>query len=147
LQIINRELSSNKTLKPVLLKIAPDLSKEQLDEIIEVVIESKLNGIIATNTTISRANLKTGQDEIQRIGAGGLSGKPVRDPSTEVIRYLASKSQKRFAIIGVGGIHSAWDAIEKLKAGADLIQIYTGFIYEGPGLISSINKAVIENNL
>jgi dihydroorotate dehydrogenase len=147
LQEINSQLSGGRIQKPILLKIAPDLSYEQLDEIIDVVLESKLNGIIATNTTISREGLKTNTAEIEKIGAGGLSGKPLRERSTAVIKYLATKSQKRFAIIGVGGIHSEEDAIEKLQAGADLVQLYTGFIYEGPGLIRLINKSVVAKNL
>jgi len=130
--------------KPILLKIAPDLNNSQLDEIIEIVAQTKIDGIIAANTTTSRENLKTDSKTITEIASGGLSGQPVKNRSTEVIRYLSGKSNKAFPIIGVGGIHSAEDAIEKLEAGADLIQIYTGFIYEGPGLIKAINKAIIE---
>lgn len=130
--------------KPILLKIAPDLSPEQLDDIVEIVNETKISGLIATNTTISREGLKTTQAELEKIGAGGLSGKPVRNKSTEVIRYLSEKSGGRIPIIGVGGIHSAEDAIEKLNAGASLVQIYTGFIYEGPSLVKRINKALIK---
>ena len=130
--------------KPILLKIAPDLTNEQLDDIVEIVQETKIDGVIATNTTISRANLKTSQATIEAIGMGGLSGKPVRVRSTEVIQYLSDKSNKSFPIIGVGGIHSAADAIEKLNAGASLIQIYSGFIYEGPALIKEINKALLK---
>lgn len=129
--------------KPILLKIAPDLTDEQLDDIIEIVNEVKLDGVIATNTTISREGLKTSKDRVEEIGAGGLSGKPVKNRSTEVIRYLATKSNKSFPIIGVGGIHSAEDALEKLDAGADLLQVYTGFIYEGPRLLKRINKAIL----
>ncbi len=133
--------------KPILLKIAPDLTNEQLDDIIEIVDDIKLDGIIATNTTISRENLpNTSSKKIEAIGPGGLSGKPVKNRSTEVIRYLSQKSNKSFPIIGVGGIHSAEDAIEKLNAGADLIQLYTGFIYEGPALIKKINKAILKNS-
>ena len=131
--------------KPILLKIAPDLTNEQLDDIIEIVEEIKLDGVIATNTTISRENLKTNKVTIDKIGAGGLSGKPVKNRSTEVIRYLSTKSNKSFPIIGVGGIHSAEDALEKIEAGADLIQLYTGFIYEGPSLVKKINKAILKN--
>ncbi len=130
--------------KPILLKIAPDLTNEQLDDIIEIVEEIKLDGVIATNTTISRDHLKTKKSIVDEIGAGGLSGKPVKNRSTEVIKYLATKSNKSFPIIGVGGIHTAEDAIEKLEAGADLIQLYTGFIYEGPGLVKKINKAILQ---
>lgn len=129
--------------KPILLKIAPDLTNEQLDDIIEIAKDVKLDGIIATNTTISREGLKTSNEAIEKIGAGGLSGKPVRERSTEVIKYLSEKSNKSFPIIGVGGIHSAEDAIEKINAGATLIQVYTGFIYEGPKLIKRINKAIL----
>jgi len=118
------------------------LSNEQLDDVIEIVKSTKIDGIIATNTTISRDGLKTkGVDE---IGAGGLSGKPLERRSTEVIRYLATKSNKAFPIIGVGGIHSAQDAIEKINAGADLVQIYTGFIYEGPKLVRKINEEILK---
>ena len=130
--------------KPILLKIAPDLNNSQLDEIIEIVARTKIDGIIATNTTTSRDNLKTEQKIIKEIANGGLSGKPVSKRSTEVIKYLSEKSKKAFPIIGVGGIHTTEDAIEKLEAGADLVQIYTGFIYNGPGLIKDINRAIIE---
>lgn len=128
--------------RPILLKIAPDLTNEQLDDIIEIVKETQIDGVIATNTTIDRTGLKS--KNVTQIGAGGLSGKPLSGRSTEVIRYLSEKSNKAFPIIGVGGIHSAADAIEKLDAGADLLQLYTGFIYEGPKLISEINKAILE---
>lgn len=131
--------------KPILLKIAPDLNNSQLDEIIDIVAQTKIDGVIATNTTTSRENLKTDASQIEKIGNGGLSGIPVKNRATEVIKYLADKSNKAFPIIGVGGIHTPEDAIEKLEAGADLIQIYTGFIYEGPGLIKSINKKIIEH--
>jgi dihydroorotate dehydrogenase len=130
--------------KPVLLKIAPDLSNEQLDEIIEVVLLSKTDGVIATNTTVSREGLQSPGKLVAGAGEGGLSGRPLSSRSTGVIRYLSQRSQKKFSIVGVGGIHSPADAIEKLNAGADLIQLYTGFIYEGPGLIRQINKAVLK---
>ncbi|UKN02945.1 quinone-dependent dihydroorotate dehydrogenase [Paracrocinitomix mangrovi] len=132
--------------KPILLKIAPDLNDGQLDEVIEVIEKSGIDGVIATNTTITRDNLQTSADKLQQIGKGGLSGKPLTDRSTYVIRYLAEKSNKAFPIIGVGGIHSAHDAMEKLDAGADLVQVYTGFIYEGPKLVKKINKAIINRN-
>ena len=132
--------------KPILLKIAPDLSNEQLDDIIAIVSDTKIDGVVATNTTISRNGLKTDKTKVEMIGNGGLSGKPVKDRSTEVIKYLADKSNKTFPIIGVGGIHSAEDAIEKLDAGATLIQLYTGFIYEGPRLIRRINKKILEKS-
>lgn len=126
--------------KPILLKIAPDLTDEQLLDIIDIVTATQIDGVIATNTTISREHLKSGQ----KLEIGGLSGKPLRERATEVIRFLSEKSNKAFPIIGVGGIHSAEDALEKLDAGADLVQLYTGFIYEGPQLIKDINKAVLD---
>lgn len=131
--------------KPLLLKIAPDLTDSQLDDIIDIVATTKIDGIIATNTTIAREPLTYSKAEIEAIGMGGLSGKPLTKRSTEVIRYLKTKSNNAFPVIGVGGIHSPEDALEKIKAGADLIQLYTGFIYEGPGLIKRINKTLINN--
>lgn len=128
--------------KPILLKIAPDLTNEQLDDIIEIVHETKIAGVIATNTTIERKNLLSDKTLVDQ--AGGLSGVPVRVRSTEVIRYLSQKSGKAFPIIGVGGIHSEADALEKLEAGASLVQLYTGFIYEGPALVKRINKALLK---
>ncbi|HET8885467.1 MAG TPA: quinone-dependent dihydroorotate dehydrogenase [Salinimicrobium sp.] len=126
--------------KPILLKIAPDLSDEQLLDIIEIVKTTGIAGVIATNTTISREGLHSeNKNEM-----GGLSGKPLTKRSTEVIRFLSEKSGKAFPIIGVGGINSAEDALEKLDAGASLVQIYTGFIYEGPKLVKEINKAILE---
>jgi dihydroorotate dehydrogenase len=140
-----KHLSASKPIyKPILLKIAPDLVDTQLDDIIDILKETKLDGIIATNTTISRSGLKTPREEIQAIGAGGLSGKPLTERSTNVIRYLRSKLGPDFPIIGVGGIMSPEDALEKLKSGADLIQIYTGFIYEGPGFVKRINKKIVK---
>jgi dihydroorotate dehydrogenase len=133
--------------KPILLKIAPDLTEGQLDEIIEIIIDVNLDGVIASNTTISRDNLISDKSVVEKIGAGGVSGKPVRNRSTEVIRYLSVKSKKAFPIIGVGGIMSPEDALEKLNAGADLVQVYTGFIYEGPKLIKEINKAILKQGL
>ena len=133
-----------KNPKPILLKIAPDLTNEQLDDIIEIIKATKIDGVIATNTTISRENLRTPNSRLQTIGAGGLSGKPLTNRSTEVVRYLSEKSNKAFPIIAVGGIHTAEDAIEKLNAGASLVQIYTGFIYEGPGIAKRINKKILK---
>ncbi|HTJ52183.1 MAG TPA: quinone-dependent dihydroorotate dehydrogenase [Cyclobacteriaceae bacterium] len=129
--------------KPVLLKIAPDLTKEQLDDIIEILKETNADGVIATNTTISRDGLITDKSVVEQIGNGGLSGKPLTNRATEVIRYLRAGLGKNFPIIGVGGIMNEADALEKLKAGADLVQLYTGFIYEGPALVKNINKAII----
>ena len=139
LQTLQNENNSKAKPKPILLKIAPDLTDSQLMDIIEIVATTKIAGVIATNTTISREGLTSEH----RSETGGLSGKPVKDRSTDVIRFLAEKSNKSFPIIGVGGIHSPNDAKEKLAAGADLIQLYTGFIYEGPGLIKRINKSLI----
>ncbi|WP_027136867.1 quinone-dependent dihydroorotate dehydrogenase [Gaetbulibacter saemankumensis] len=130
--------------KPILLKIAPDLNNIQLDEIVDLVNETKLDGVIASNTSTDRSGLKASDAQLEEIGNGGLSGQPIKAKSTGVIKYLSEKSNKSFPIIGVGGIHSAEDALEKLNAGADLLQIYTGFIYEGPGLVKSINKAILD---
>lgn len=129
--------------KPILLKIAPDLNDSQLDEVIDIVKQTKIDGIIASNTSTTREGLKTDSEKLAAIGNGGLSGKPVGKRATEVIRYLSEKSGKAFPIIGVGGIHSAEDALEKLAAGADLVQVYTGFVYEGPGLVKRINKRIL----
>lgn len=140
LQTLQNLNNTKSAPKPILLKIAPDLTDEQLLDIIDIVKETKIAGVIATNTTISREGLQS----INRIEAGGLSGKPLTKRSTEVIRFLSEKSNKAFPIIGVGGIHTAEDAIEKLEAGASLVQLYTGFIYEGPALVKAINKKILE---
>lgn len=139
LQTLQDKNNLKQKRKPILLKIAPDLTDEQLLDIIDIVATTKIDGVIATNTTISREGLTSDN----KNEMGGLSGKPLTKRSTEVIRFLSQKSNKAFPIIGVGGIHSAKDALEKLDAGADLIQLYTGFIYEGPGLIKEINKAIL----
>ena len=140
-----KNLNAEKDIqRPILLKIAPDLTDSQLDDIIDIVADTKIEGIIATNTTISRENLNTSADKVAEIGNGGLSGKPVGKRSTEVIRYLSTKSNKAFPIVGVGGIHSPEDALEKINAGADLVQVYTGFVYEGPSMVRKINKAILE---
>ncbi|ALJ04451.1 dihydroorotate dehydrogenase (quinone) [Pseudalgibacter alginicilyticus] len=130
--------------KPILLKIAPDLNSNQLDEIVQLVADTKLDGVIASNTSMDRSGLSATKEQLETIGNGGLSGLPIKDKSTKTIKYLSDKSNKSFTIIGVGGIHSAEDALEKIEAGADLVQIYTGFIYEGPGLIKKINKAILK---
>ena len=135
----NKNLARPKQ-KPILLKIAPDLTDEQLLDIVDIIKETKIAGVIATNTTISREGLQSEN----KTEIGGLSGKPLTKRSTEVIRFLSEKSNKAFPIIGVGGIHSADDALEKLDAGASLIQLYTGFIYEGPALVKAINKKILE---
>jgi dihydroorotate dehydrogenase len=141
LQAIN---SSKLKRKPILLKIAPDLTVEQLDDIIEIVALTKIDGVIATNTTIERGGLTTNVNRLTDIGNGGLSGTPLNDRSNYIINYLSEKSNNSFPIIGVGGISSAKDAIDKIKAGASLVQIYTGFIYEGPSLIKAINKEILD---
>ena len=140
LQSLQKENLAKPKSKPILLKIAPDLTDTQLLDIIDIVKETKIAGVIATNTTISREGLQSAN----RSEIGGMSGKPLAKRSTEVIRFLSEKSNKAFPIIGVGGIHSAEDAIEKLEAGASLIQLYTGFIYEGPALVKAINKKILE---
>jgi dihydroorotate dehydrogenase len=130
--------------KPVLLKIAPDLNESQLNDVVEILLETKTDGVIATNTTISRDGLTTSPAKITAIGNGGLSGKPLNQRATEVIAFLRSKLGAHYPIIGVGGIMSAQDAIDKLAAGADLIQVYTGFIYEGPGLVKDISRRMLK---
>lgn len=130
--------------KPILLKIAPDLTDGQLDDIIEIVQETQIAGVIATNTTIDRSLLQTDAATVEGIGAGGVSGKVLGKRSTDVIRYLATKSNQAFPIIGVGGIYSAADAIEKLEAGASLVQVYSGMIYEGPTLIKRIKQGLLQ---
>ncbi|MBJ6368320.1 quinone-dependent dihydroorotate dehydrogenase [Snuella sedimenti] len=146
-ELISAVQKANKTFekqKPILLKIAPDLNDNQLDEIVELVNATNLDGVIASNTSTDRRNLKATKEQLEAIGNGGLSGQPIKEKCTRTIKYLAEKSNKAFPIIGVGGIHSANDALEKIKAGADLVQIYTGFIYEGPGLVKAINKALLK---
>lgn len=130
--------------KPLLLKIAPDLTDAQLDDIIEILNQLELDGIVATNTTISRDQISLTDKEIQHIGAGGLSGKPMEARSNEVIRYLRNKLSDKIPIIGVGGIMNEEDVFRKLEAGASLVQLYTGFIYEGPGIVKRINQALVQ---
>ncbi len=144
LQILNKELGLG-TCKPLLLKIAPDLTNEQLDDIIEIVKTTGIQGIVATNTTINRQGLNTPAGEIEKIGAGGLSGMPLRERATEVISYIHTNSKGSIPIIAVGGIFTAADAIEKLEAGASLVQVYTGFIYEGPAIAANICKGILKN--
>ncbi|UZD22052.1 quinone-dependent dihydroorotate dehydrogenase [Algoriphagus halophytocola] len=143
LQAVKNANDQKANPKPILLKIAPDLTDGQLDDIIEIVQETKIDGVIATNTTIDRSKLTSSSSKIEAIGAGGVSGKVLTKRSTEVIRYLSEKSNKAFPIIGVGGIHSAADAIEKLEAGASLVQVYSGMIYEGPNLIKKIKQGIL----
>jgi len=138
LKTLKEHNQKKETPRPILLKIAPDLSEDQLLDIIDIVKSIKIDGVIATNTTLNREGLVSeNKDQL-----GGLSGKPLAHRSTEVIRFLSEKSNHAFPIIGVGGIHSAQDAIDKLKAGASLVQLYTGFVYEGPALVKRINKAL-----
>jgi len=142
LNLLQEKNRAQTSPKPILLKIAPDLTDSQLDDIADIVRATGLAGVIATNTTISRADLNTSESEIAAIGMGGLSGVPVRERATAVIRYLRQKLGKEVAIIGVGGIDSAQSAQEKLAAGAGLVQVYTGLIYEGPGLVKQILKGI-----
>jgi dihydroorotate dehydrogenase len=149
-ELIHAVQSLNTTFqvsKPILLKISPDLNNTQLDEIITLVKTTKIDGVIASNTSVSRENLKADATTLKSIGNGGVSGQPITTKSTQVIKYLSENSQNEFPIIGVGGIHSEKDALDKLSAGADLVQIYTGFIYEGPALVKRINKAVLKSSL
>ena len=140
-----QELNGKKnTPKPILLKIAPDLTNEQLDDIIEIVTATRTDGVVATNTTIDRSGLSTPEEEVKEIGAGGLSGLPLRERSTEVIRYLNRSSNGTIPIIAVGGIFTAKDAIEKLNAGASLVQVYTGFVYEGPSIAKNICQGLVD---
>lgn len=134
-----QDLNSKKeNLKPIFLKIAPDLSLTQLDDVIDLAIEIQLNGLVVSNTSISRKNLETSDDELKKIGAGGLSGKPLQKRSTEIIRYIADKTKHQIPIIGSGGIDDAASAREKMEAGANLVQVWTGFIYQGPGIVRKI---------
>lgn len=130
--------------KPILLKIAPDLNESQLDDVIEIVTATRLSGIVATNTTIDRQGLSADKTLIENTGAGGVSGKPLKQRSTEIIKYISQKTKGNLPIIAVGGIFSGDDAIEKLHAGACLVQVYTGFIYEGPGIAKKICKSLIK---
>ncbi len=147
LERIMKIREKKKIYRPVLLKISPDLDTKKLDDIIKLSEVIGINGIIATNTTINREGLTTEKDRIERIGNGGLSGKPLKDKSTEIIRYINRKTKGKMPVIGVGGIMSPDDAIEKIKAGAVLVQLYTGFIYEGPFLAKRINKAILKSSL
>ncbi len=131
-----------KTRRPILLKIAPDLIDESIGDILDLLVDLKMDGIIATNTTISRADLQSDHSEIESIGAGGLSGAPLQDRSTEVISYINERTKNKLPIIGVGGILKAEDAREKLDKGASLVQVYSGFIYEGPAMIKNILRGI-----
>ncbi len=133
--------------KPILIKISPDLTFQQINDIIEVSGMFGIDGFVISNTTISRDNLKSNKKRIERIGKGGLSGKPLFTKSTEIIRYVAEKTDHKMPIIGTGGIMNEKDAIEKIEAGATLIQLYTGFIYEGPFIVKRINKSLLKYNI
>ena len=128
--------------KPILLKIAPDLSLAEIDDVIDLALEIKLDGLVACNTTISRENLKTTGSEIEKIGAGGLSGLPAKQRSTKIVAYINSKTRGQIPIIGSGGIFTGADAKEKLTAGASLVQVWTGFVYEGPAIVKEICKTI-----
>ena len=145
LTALQQENNQHSSPKPILLKIAPDLTNGQLDDIVGIVTETGIAGVVATNTTISRDNLVTDSDTVSQLGAGGVSGRPLRERSTEVIRYLHQQSGGAFPIIGVGGISTPEEAQEKLRAGASLVQVYTSFIYEGPGLAKRINQKLLRD--
>ena len=136
---------SKSSQKPILLKISPDLTNDQLDDVVETFNITGIDGLVATNTTVLRNNLTTNEDRIKEIANGGLSGKPLTKRSTEIIRYISDKTNRSIPIIGVGGIMTVEDALEKLDAGATLIQLYSGFIYEGPGFVKKINKAILKS--
>lgn len=141
LQELNKQQSQP---KPILLKIAPDLSNSQIDEIIEIVTYTKIAGLIVANTTISREGLRTPAAQIEQMGAGGISGRPVTLRATEMVKYIHEQSNGKIPMMAVGGIHTAQDALDKLAAGATLVQLYTGFIYEGPALVKAINRALLQ---
>ena len=143
LSALQEENQNRPKPKPILLKIAPDISWTALDDILAIVEETRLDGIVATNTTINREGLSTSSTRLQAIGNGGLSGSPLRERSTEIIRYIRGQNQT-LPVIAVGGIDSEETALEKLEAGANLLQIYTGFVYEGPGLLKRINQAILK---
>jgi dihydroorotate dehydrogenase len=145
MQLLDRLQHINNTYekrKPILLKIAPDLKDSELDDIIDIVTSTGIDGIVATNTTISRKDLKAPGGQVDQIGAGGLSGRPLQQRSTEVIKYITANSGGAIPIIASGGIFTAADAQEKLDAGASLVQVYTGFIYEGPAIAKNICKGL-----
>jgi dihydroorotate dehydrogenase len=143
LSLLQNENLRKPTPKPILLKIAPDLNDAQLADITDIIHQTNIAGVVATNTTIARTDLNTASLTLESIGMGGLSGVPVKERSTQIIRYLRNNLPKEKTIIGVGGISSPEDALEKLNAGASLVQIYTGLIYAGPSLVRKINEAII----
>jgi len=140
LSAIDLERKTKDVHKPIFLKISPDLNDQQIDETLNVVAKCNVDGVIAVNTTVSRNNLKTQADRVKKIANGGLSGKPIKERSLEVIKYISNKTEGKLPIIGIGGIESPQDALDKIDAGASLVQVYTGFIYSGPGLAKQINK-------
>jgi dihydroorotate dehydrogenase len=142
---LNQLRAKHTAYKPVLLKISPDLTFNQLDDIIDIFNLGKVDGVVATNTTTRRENLQTTDNKVKAIGKGGLSGKPVSGTSTEIIRYLSEKTRHTMPIMGVGGIMTPQDALDKIHAGAALIQVYTGFIYQGPGFVKEINQAILKD--
>jgi dihydroorotate dehydrogenase len=142
LQMIN---NGKAVAKPIFLKIAPDLSKEQIDDVVELALEIKLDGLVATNTTISRSGLTTHHSQLTNIGDGGLSGMPLKNRSTEIVKYIAEKTKREIPVIASGGIFTGADAKEKLDAGASLVQVWTGFIYEGPGIVRRICNCLSKN--
>ncbi len=144
LKSLNIERKNRNNSKPILLKISPDLNTKQIDDVIELFYENLIDGIVATNTSVSRDNLFESEESLNNIGNGGLSGVPLTKRSTEIIRYISTKSKSEIPIIGVGGINSVKDALEKIDAGATLLQVYTGFIYNGPGFVKKINKAILK---
>ena len=148
--ILSRILETREEMrsrKPVLLKISPDLNKKQLDETLGIISRLKIDGIVATNTTVSRDGLRTDKETIRKIGNGGMSGAPITRRSLEMVKYISEKTGGNLPIIGVGGIMSVKDALNMLDAGATLIQVYTGFVYEGPGFVKRINKAIVRQRL
>ena len=146
LQQLNITLRQAQGDKPILLKIAPDLSNEQLDDVIDLAIEIKLDGIVATNTTIGRDGLATRSSKLEAIGSGGLSGLPLKDRSTEIVKYISEKTKGQIPIIASGGVFAGNDAKEKFDAGASLVQVWTGFIYDGPGIVKQICKQLTKIN-
>jgi len=142
LTCLQRSEPQQRNPKPILLKIAPDLGLEEVDEVLELALEIQLSGLVISNTTVSRTGLKTNQRELERIGAGGLSGKPVQQRSSELIKYISAKTTNQLPVMASGGIFNAGDAMEKINAGAGLLQVWTGFIYEGPAIVKKIVKAL-----
>jgi dihydroorotate dehydrogenase len=147
LNALMKERALKSKSKPILLKISPDLNFSQLDEVIDIVAETLIDGIVATNTTTGRYGLTTNEEKIKKIANGGMSGLPLKNRSTEVIRYISTKTKGRLPIIGTGGVITPEDALEKIEAGASLVQVYSGFIYEGPLLAKRINKLLLNSNL